>query len=348
MSLLQRIFGETRQRAALAPLYRAVVAEGRDPFWYREGKVPDTMDGRFDMIAAVLALVLIRLEAEGEAGRANATLLTELFVDDMDATFRQLGIGDHLVGKHVGRMMGALGGRLAAFRAARAGEGDFAAAVRRNVFHEAPPSDEAVALVAAGSKRSAARLDALPVASAAGRAAGMTAPEFSRPVRIDTLGARPRRSRRGRRGRAGGAGQAFRPRRDRAADRRGVADPEGRRGDGRRHASSARSRKAASRPGSRSRRMSRRLSSWSSARSPKPPAHDEEIELAEAELDTIFYEGGAIDVGEAVAETLAAQPRSLSARAGRRGDAQGRRREERGGSRAVRGVWPASGTSSKK
>lgn len=165
MSLLRRIFGETRPRAALAPLYRAVVAEGRDPFWYREGKVPDTMDGRFDMIAAVAALVLVRLEAEGEAGRANATLLTELFVDDMDATMRQLGIGDHLVGKHVGRMMGALGGRLAAFRSARAGESDFAGAVRRNVFHEAPSSDEAVALVAARLEALAARLNALPAAA---------------------------------------------------------------------------------------------------------------------------------------------------------------------------------------
>lgn len=162
MSLLQRIFGETRQRAALVPLYRATVTEGRDPYWYREGKVPDTMDGRFDMIAAVMALVLLRLEAEGEEVRASATLLTEIFVDDMDATLRQIGIGDQVVGKHVGRMMSALAGRLAAFRAARAGEGAFSAAVRRNVFHEAPPSDEAVAVVTTRLEALAARFDALP------------------------------------------------------------------------------------------------------------------------------------------------------------------------------------------
>lgn len=165
MSLLQRIFGETRQRAALLPLYRAAVAEGRDPYWYREGQVPDTMDGRFDMIAAVTALVLIRLEAEGGAGRANATLLTEIFVDDMDATLRQLGIGDHVVGKHVGRMMSALGGRLTAFREARVGDGNFEDAVRRNVFHEAPPGDIAVAAVARRLEALAARFDALPAAA---------------------------------------------------------------------------------------------------------------------------------------------------------------------------------------
>src|SRR4051794_41844986 len=73
------------------------------------------------MVAAVTALVLLRLEAEGEGGRAPAVLLTETFIDDMDATLRQVGIGDYVVGKHVGRMMSALGGRLAALCGARGG-----------------------------------------------------------------------------------------------------------------------------------------------------------------------------------------------------------------------------------
>jgi len=157
LSLLRSIFGEAKQRAPLEPLYRAIVARGRDPAWYRGGKVPDTIDGRFDMIAAILALVLLRLEAEGAAGRDPSVLLTELFIDDMDGTLRQIGIGDYVVGKHVGRMMSALGGRLAAFRAGRAqGFGD---AVERNIFHEAPPSEAAVSIVAGGLERFAAGLD---------------------------------------------------------------------------------------------------------------------------------------------------------------------------------------------
>ena len=158
MSFLQRLFPGRNPRAALAPLYAAIVAEGRDPFWYREGRVPDTLDGRFDMIAALAALVLMRLEAEGEAGRGPSILLTEIFIDDMDASLRQLGIGDYVVGKHVGRMMGALGGRLAAFRAARE-MGEFAPAVARNIFHEAPPSEAALELVAGRLEGLAARLD---------------------------------------------------------------------------------------------------------------------------------------------------------------------------------------------
>jgi cytochrome b pre-mRNA-processing protein 3 len=162
MSLIQRIFGEKQQRAPLQPLYRAVVASGRDPVWYRDGQVPDTLDGRFDMIAAVLSLVLLRLESEGESGKGPSVLLTEIFIDDMDGTLRQLGIGDYVVGKHVGRMMGALGGRLTAFRAGREA-GSLAEAVSRNVFHEAPPSDEALAFVTRGLQRFAEALDDTPL-----------------------------------------------------------------------------------------------------------------------------------------------------------------------------------------
>ena len=156
MSFFQRIFGEAKQREPLQPLYRAVVAKGREPAWYRDGQVPDTLDGRFDMIAALLSLVLLRLEREGESGKGPSVLLTEIFIDDMDGTLRQIGIGDYVVGKHVGRMMSALGGRLAAFRAGR--EPGFRDAVERNIFHEAPPSEAAVAMVAAGLERFAGAL----------------------------------------------------------------------------------------------------------------------------------------------------------------------------------------------
>ena len=152
MSFLQRLFAGTSGRDALAPLYAAIVAAGRDPLWYREGGVPDTLDGRFDMIAALTALALLRLEAEGEAGRGPAVLLTELFIDDMDASLRQIGIGDYVVGKHVGKMIGALGGRLTAFRTAIEAR-DFAPAVTRNVFRDAPPSAEAVASASAAFAR---------------------------------------------------------------------------------------------------------------------------------------------------------------------------------------------------
>jgi cytochrome b pre-mRNA-processing protein 3 len=156
-----------RDRDRLLPLYEAVVARARDPFWYREGQVPDSVDGRFDMLAAFMALVLIRFEIEpGDAPRQDMVLLTETFIADMDESLHQIGIGDYVVGKHVGRMMGALGGRLTAFREA-VRDRDFAGPVRRNIFHEAPPSQALVDLVAARLERFDAALLAAPYAELA-------------------------------------------------------------------------------------------------------------------------------------------------------------------------------------
>lgn len=162
-SFLSRFARRPRDRDRLLPLYEAAVAVGRDPFWYRDGQVPDSVDGRFNMIAAVIAILLVRMEMEeGDEAKRASVMLTELFIDDMDESLRQIGIGDYVVGKHVGKMMGALGGRLAAFRQAASDRG-FEGPVRRNIYHEAPPSDEVLALVAARIERFDAALRALPL-----------------------------------------------------------------------------------------------------------------------------------------------------------------------------------------
>jgi len=165
--IINRFAKRPRDRDRLLPLYQAVVAFGRDPFWYREGSVPDTVQGRFDVIAAVMAITLIRFEAEeGEGGgeaKRDSVMLTELFIEDMDESLRQIGIGDYVVGKHVGKMMGALGGRLAAFREASR-DRDFVPPVRRNIYHEEPPAAEVVPLVAARLERFDAALIGTPVA----------------------------------------------------------------------------------------------------------------------------------------------------------------------------------------
>lgn len=163
MSFLSRLFNRSSGRDALAPLYAAIVAEARDPHWYVEGGVADTIDGRFDMVAAILSIALVRLEREGDDGAAKAALLTEIFVDDMDGQLRQQGIGDVVVGKHIGKMMSALGGRLAAYREGLAGTGDLAEALRRNLYRGAVPSDDALAHAAARMRAIAAAADAAPV-----------------------------------------------------------------------------------------------------------------------------------------------------------------------------------------
>lgn len=142
MSFLDRLFGRRNENEAVRPLYNAVVAKGREPHWYRQGGVPDTIDGRFEMIAASLALVIARLELETEQ-RQNVAWLVELFVADMDGQLREIGVGDMVVGKHIGRMMGALGGRIGAYREGLRG-GTFEAALIRNLYRGTEPPAEAL------------------------------------------------------------------------------------------------------------------------------------------------------------------------------------------------------------
>ena len=140
-----RIFGGGRRGEAEA-LYRASVARAREEHWYLAGDVPDTVDGRFDMIAAVLSAVMIRLEGD-PAGARPAVYLAEAFVDDMDPQLREIGIGDITVGKHVGKMMAALGGRLGAYRQGFAA-GDLRPALVKNLYRGTPPAPAALEHVA--------------------------------------------------------------------------------------------------------------------------------------------------------------------------------------------------------
>jgi cytochrome b pre-mRNA-processing protein 3 len=164
LSILARLFGPPRDRQTLRPLYEAAVARARDPAWYQAGGVPDTIDGRFDMVAAVLALVLLRLEREGRAAAGEAALLTEIFIDDMDGTMRELGIGDVVVGKRVGKLLGVLGARKEALRGGLEEDGDLEAVVARTVFRGGPPSAEACAFVGARLRSLHAALSSVAIA----------------------------------------------------------------------------------------------------------------------------------------------------------------------------------------
>jgi len=157
MGLIDKLFGGARETSHEA-LYQAIIDQARAPHWYLAGGVADTIDGRFDMIAAVLSLMLIRLEREPAAAAASVQL-TERFIADMDAQLRQSGIGDVGIGKHVGKMVSMLGGRVGAYRDGLATDGDLAGAVTRNIFRGSPPSAQALAHVEAGLRQVAATLD---------------------------------------------------------------------------------------------------------------------------------------------------------------------------------------------
>lgn len=134
MGFLKRFLASSPDpREELRPLWHAVVVEARDPAWYRECGVADTLGGRFDMVSAVLSAVLVRMERSPALTQASV-FLTELFVEDMDGQLRELGVNDVVVGKRISKLMGAMGGRLAAYREGLLGADEaLHRAVERNV-----------------------------------------------------------------------------------------------------------------------------------------------------------------------------------------------------------------------
>src|SRR6476469_6393644 len=113
--------GLTAERPAGAALFDAVTAEARRRRWYVEGAVPDTLDGRFAVLATITALALVRLEREGDAGNAASVALTERFIEVMESEHRELGLGDPTLGKTVRKLVAMLGRRVELWRDAERG-----------------------------------------------------------------------------------------------------------------------------------------------------------------------------------------------------------------------------------
>ena len=121
-------------RKAAEGLYAALVAQARRPEFYARLGVPDSLDGRFEMVALHTFLVLRRLKSDAQASEARQALV-DLFVEDMDANLREMGAGDLGVGRRVKAMAQALYGRIAAYEAGLAGPQEaLAGALRRNLF----------------------------------------------------------------------------------------------------------------------------------------------------------------------------------------------------------------------
>ncbi len=144
MGLLGMFSRKRHERAGFA-LYTAAVRAARDPFYYAELGVPDTMDGRFDMIGLYTFLLIDRVHREAETGKALAQAVFDAMFLDMDHTLRELGVGDITVGRKNKAMWEALNGRRQAYEApAAAGDLDgLTDAVGRNVWRGETPGHAA-------------------------------------------------------------------------------------------------------------------------------------------------------------------------------------------------------------
>lgn len=131
------------------PLFDSAVAEARARHWYAEGAVPDTIDGRFAMLATVCALLTVRLEMLAEGGDERSAALTERFIEAMDAEHRQMGLNDPTLGKRVRKMVGSLARRVEAWRAATAGTDDWDEVARSSLYGTGTPQGAQAAYAAA-------------------------------------------------------------------------------------------------------------------------------------------------------------------------------------------------------
>lgn len=161
------------ERAGFA-LYNRAVAAGRQPFFYETLSVPDTLDGRFDLVGLHVALLIRRLRHDAAPGPALAQAVFDAMFSDMDVNLRELGVGDLSVGKRVRAMWEAFHGRARAYEAAldAAEPAALPAALVRNVWRgggagDAPAIADAAARLAAMMRAEDAHLAGQPLAALA-------------------------------------------------------------------------------------------------------------------------------------------------------------------------------------
>ncbi len=158
--VLANLFQRSELRKSAGKLYGGIVKQARNRGFYADLDVPDTVDGRFDMIALHAALVMRRLKSgTGRSADLSQALFDTLF-DDMDRSLREMGAGDLGVGRRVKAMARAFYGRLAAYDEGLAGDDRaLGNAIERNLYRGAPPDAAKLAALSAYVRREAAALD---------------------------------------------------------------------------------------------------------------------------------------------------------------------------------------------
>jgi cytochrome b pre-mRNA-processing protein 3 len=172
------LFRRNSQRAAAELAYERVVAQARRQIFFTAYHVPDTLDGRFELLCLHAFLYLYRLKAE----RPQSAELAQIFFDhmfaDFDRSLREMGVGDLSVGKQVMRMAEAFYGRIRAYEEGLAEEeGALRAALARNLYGTAPAEGPPLAAMAAYVREQAEALGRQPAAELLAGRVVFAAPE---------------------------------------------------------------------------------------------------------------------------------------------------------------------------
>jgi cytochrome b pre-mRNA-processing protein 3 len=134
--MIFQLFRRTPRDDTITSLYGTIVAQARAPAFYQIYGVPDTVNGRFEMVVLHAVLLLQRLNTEREPVRALGQAIFDRFCEDMDANLREMGVGDLAVPRTMWQFGEAFYGRRQAYEAALAANGEMALvqALARNAF----------------------------------------------------------------------------------------------------------------------------------------------------------------------------------------------------------------------
>lgn len=179
-----RMFQASPVEEAGRRLYVEAVAQARHPDFYERLGVPDTPDGRFDMVVLHVVLVMRRLRRDHRVAGATSQALFDIMFADMDQNLREMGVGDIGVSTRIKAMAQGFYGRLAAYDSAlnREQGADLWAALERNLYRKCRPSESHVAAMVAYIRDQADRLDACPIEAVLGGDVGFPPPfEETRP-----------------------------------------------------------------------------------------------------------------------------------------------------------------------
>lgn len=131
-------------------LLRSIISRSREPVFFRDLHVPDTLEGRFDILVLHLYLVLKRLKDETEPARNTAQLLFDAFLLDLDTNLRAAGVSDIRIGKQMKKRVADIYGRIEAYDSALDGS-DMEAlkdSLDRNLFQDTESRPEDLATLA--------------------------------------------------------------------------------------------------------------------------------------------------------------------------------------------------------
>ena len=133
---LRNLFRPNPSRIAAGDLYRSLISQSRSPQFYTSGGVADTLDGRFDLVALHVALVITRLKSAESPLTGLSQFLFDEMVTNFDVGLREAGVGDMGVGKRMKKLVQAFFGRAKAYEDAvrQATDDTLIQVLERNLF----------------------------------------------------------------------------------------------------------------------------------------------------------------------------------------------------------------------